>query len=180
MPSMGCFMPSSFNVQSASAYEQLMGRWSKILALPFLEFTGLKEGERILDVGCGNGSLTFALAETAGLSEIVAIDYSALFVEEATRLNTDLRIKIRQGCLRPAVRGPLVRPRAVAAGAPFRARSRQSGQRDAPCRTAGRDGRGSGMGPSGRHARHAHDGGHGCSALAKAAVSSATAIASSQ
>ena len=89
-------MPSIFNVQSASAYEQLMGRWSKQLALPFLEFAALKEGERILDVGCGNGSLTFALAETVGLREIVAIDFSAVFVEEATRLNTDSRITIRQ------------------------------------------------------------------------------------
>ncbi len=89
-------MPSTFNVQSANAYEQLMGRWSKKLVVPFLEFAGLKEGESILDVGCGNGSLTFALAETAGLREIAAIDYSALFVEEAARLNTDPRIKIRQ------------------------------------------------------------------------------------
>jgi ubiquinone/menaquinone biosynthesis C-methylase UbiE len=89
-------MPSTFNVQSAGAYEQLMGRWSKKLALPFLEFAGLNEGERILDVGCGNGSLAFTLAETTELREIVAIDYSALFVEEAARLNTDPRIKIRQ------------------------------------------------------------------------------------
>ena len=44
MPPMGCFMPSNFNVQSTSAYEQLMGRWSKMLALPFLEFAGLKRG----------------------------------------------------------------------------------------------------------------------------------------
>ena len=38
-------MPSTFNVQSANAYEQLMGRWSKKLAVPFLEFAGLKEGK---------------------------------------------------------------------------------------------------------------------------------------
>ena len=92
---MGCLMPSSFNVQSASAYEQLMGRWSKMLAVPFIEFAGLSDGERILDVGCGNGSLTFALAETRGPKEIVAIDYSALFVEQTTQLNSDPRISIR-------------------------------------------------------------------------------------
>jgi ubiquinone/menaquinone biosynthesis C-methylase UbiE len=89
-------MPSAFTIQNASAYEQLMGRWSKKLALPFLEFAGPKEGERILDVGCGNGSLTFALAEVTRLREIVAIDYSPVFVEEAARLNTDPRIKIHQ------------------------------------------------------------------------------------
>jgi ubiquinone/menaquinone biosynthesis C-methylase UbiE len=66
-------MPSTFTNQNASAYEQLMGRWSKMLAIPFLEFAGLKEGERVLDVGYGNGSLTFALAETTGLGEIVCV-----------------------------------------------------------------------------------------------------------
>jgi ubiquinone/menaquinone biosynthesis C-methylase UbiE len=89
-------MTSTFNVQSAGAYEQLMGRWSKMLAVPFLEFARLNKGERILDVGCGTGSLTFALAGAAELSAIVAIDYSALFVAEAARLNTDSRITVQQ------------------------------------------------------------------------------------
>ena len=89
-------MPSTFTVQSASAYEQLMGRWSKMLAVPFLEFAEVNEGERILDVGCGTGSLTFALAEMTELREIVAIDYSPLFVKEAARRNADPRITIRQ------------------------------------------------------------------------------------
>jgi ubiquinone/menaquinone biosynthesis C-methylase UbiE len=89
-------MTSSFNVQDAAGYEQLMGRWSKKLAPLFIDFVGLADGEKILDVGCGTGSLTFALAGTANLSEIAAIDYSAVFVEEAIRRNTDPRIKIRQ------------------------------------------------------------------------------------
>ena len=89
-------MASSFNVQDASAYEQLMGRWSKKLAPLFIDFAGLAEGERILDVGCGNGSLTFALARTADLGKIVGIDYSPVFVEEAIRRNSDPRITIRQ------------------------------------------------------------------------------------
>ena len=90
-------MASTFNVRQADAYEQLMGRWSKALARPFLEFSGLADGERILDVGCGTGSLTFTLAETTGLLEIAAIDYSPVFVREATRRNSDHRINIREG-----------------------------------------------------------------------------------
>lgn len=90
-------MASSFNVRSAGGYEQLMGRWSKKLALPFIEFAGIADGERILDVGCGNGSLTFALAEAADVGEIAAVDYSPVFVEEVARLNTDPRISVRQG-----------------------------------------------------------------------------------
>ena len=89
-------MTSSFNVHDAAGYEQLMGRWSQKLAPLFIDFAGLADGERILDVGCGTGSLTFALAKAADLGGIAAIDYSPVFVEEATRRNTDPRIKIRQ------------------------------------------------------------------------------------
>jgi ubiquinone/menaquinone biosynthesis C-methylase UbiE len=89
-------MPSSFNVHDAAAYEQLMGRWSQNLAPLFMDFAGFADDEKILDVGCGTGSLTFALAKTADLGEIVAIDYSPVFVAEANRRNTDPRIKIRQ------------------------------------------------------------------------------------
>ncbi|MEK1889086.1 MAG: methyltransferase domain-containing protein [Phyllobacterium sp.] len=89
-------MTSSFNVNDAAGYEQLMGRWSQKLALPFIDFAGLADGERILDVGCGTGSLTFALARTGNLGEIAAIDYSDVFVAEANRRNTDPRIKIQQ------------------------------------------------------------------------------------
>lgn len=89
-------MTSSFNVHDPSGYEQLMGRWSQKLAPLFIDFAGLADGEKILDVGCGTGSLTFALAKNPNLAGITAIDYSPVFVEAATRRNTDPRIKIRQ------------------------------------------------------------------------------------
>ncbi|TCL73606.1 class I SAM-dependent methyltransferase [Rhizobium sp. BK251] len=89
-------MTSSFNVNEAAGYEQIMGRWSKRLAPPFIDFAGLADGERILEVGCGTGSLTFALADSADLAEIVATDYSPIFVEETTRRNANPRIKVQQ------------------------------------------------------------------------------------
>lgn len=89
-------MTSSFNVRSASGYEQLMGRWSRQLAPLLIDFAGLADGERVLDVGCGTGSLTFALPKAANVSEIAAIDYSPVFVEEATRRNADPRITIQE------------------------------------------------------------------------------------
>src|SRR5689334_20953888 len=89
-------MTSSFNVNKASGYELLMGRWSRILAPLFIEFAGVNVGERVLDVGCGTGSLTFALPQAANVAEISAIDYSPVFVEEAMRRNADPRISIRQ------------------------------------------------------------------------------------
>ena len=58
-------MASSFNVRDAGAYEQLMGRWSKTLAPQFIDFAGIAREQKILDVGCGTGSLTFALGAIA-------------------------------------------------------------------------------------------------------------------
>lgn len=89
-------MPSSFNVHDATGYDQLMGRWSRKLASPFIEFAGLAKGERVLDVGCGTGSLTFALAASPDPVEIAAIDFSPVFVEAAKKRNTDPRVKISQ------------------------------------------------------------------------------------
>lgn len=89
-------MTSIFNVHNAAGYEQLMGRWSRKLAPEFIKFAGLDDGEKILDVGCGTGSLTFELAKSAGLDAISAIDFSPVFVAEAIRRNTDPRITIQQ------------------------------------------------------------------------------------
>lgn len=89
-------MTSSFNVHDADGYEQLMGRWSKRLAPLFIDFAGRAKGEKILDVGCGTGSLTFALAKAGDLDEITGIDFSPVFVEAAVRRNSDPRVRFRQ------------------------------------------------------------------------------------
>jgi SAM-dependent methyltransferase len=88
---------STFTVHDASGYEKLMGRWSQKLAPLFIDFAGISAGEKILDVGCGTGSLTFALLKAAELKEITAIDYSPVFVAETIRRRTDPRIKVEQG-----------------------------------------------------------------------------------
>lgn len=108
-------MPSSFNVREAAGYEQLMGRWSRKLAPLLIDFAGLADGENVLDVGCGTGSLTFALAAVADLRQIVAIDYSPVFVEEAARRNTDPRITVKQAdaCALPFEEGTFDRALAL-------------------------------------------------------------------
>ncbi|EIM25213.1 class I SAM-dependent methyltransferase [Microvirga lotononidis] len=90
-------MSSKFHAKSADAYERLMGRWSRRLARPFLDFAGLEAGERVLDVGCGTGSLTFTLPQVANVARIDAIDYSDVYVEASRARNTDPRITIAQG-----------------------------------------------------------------------------------
>jgi len=90
-------MSSKFNARSAEAYDHLMGRWSRVLARPFLTFAGLEAGERILDVGCGTGSLTFTIPQVADVAQIRAIDHSQVYVEAARKRNTDSRIVIERG-----------------------------------------------------------------------------------
>ena len=90
-------MESSFTVRRAGGYEQLMGRWSRLLAVPFIEFAGLADGDRVLDVGCGTGSLTFALPEAANVGAVAAIDVSPVFVAETRQRNTDPRITVAEG-----------------------------------------------------------------------------------
>jgi ubiquinone/menaquinone biosynthesis C-methylase UbiE len=90
-------MTSSFNVHDAAGYDLMMGRWSRKLAPLFIDFAGPASRGKLLDVGCGTGSLTFALASEPGFSEITGIDFSPVFVEAANRRNTDPRITIRQG-----------------------------------------------------------------------------------
>ena len=42
-------------------YEHFMGRWSERLAGPFLEFAGIETGAKVLDVGCGTGTIIACL-----------------------------------------------------------------------------------------------------------------------
>lgn len=71
----------------AEAYERFMGRWSRLVASPFVDFTGLPARGRMLDVGSGTGSLAFAIAERIGRAHVVGIDPSKEYVAYATSRN---------------------------------------------------------------------------------------------
>jgi SAM-dependent methyltransferase len=79
------------------AYEYLMGRWSRALAEKFLDFVGIRDGERVLDIGCGTGALACGLAARTRRSEIVGIDPVAPFVEYARTRVAEPRIKFHVG-----------------------------------------------------------------------------------
>jgi ubiquinone/menaquinone biosynthesis C-methylase UbiE len=89
-------VPSNFNALNAAAYEQMMGRWSRRLAPLFIDFAGVQEGERLIDVGCGTGSLTFALLAGRNPAALTAIDYSELYLEAARAAGTDPRLRFEQ------------------------------------------------------------------------------------
>jgi SAM-dependent methyltransferase len=88
---------SSFAAQNAEGYEKIMGRWSRRLAPLLIGFGGLADGDRVLDVGCGTGSLTFELPRQANVAAVTGIDFAEPYVAHARARNTDARISVQQG-----------------------------------------------------------------------------------
>jgi SAM-dependent methyltransferase len=66
---------------STSAYERFMGRWSRKLAVAFAAFAGIRDGDRVLDVGCGTGALCAAILARYPMASVTGIDPAASFIE---------------------------------------------------------------------------------------------------
>ena len=66
---------------SADAYDRHVGRYGAPLAAALIAFAGIEPGMRALDVGCGPGALTAALAERLGAASVSAADPSEPFAE---------------------------------------------------------------------------------------------------
>jgi SAM-dependent methyltransferase len=67
----------------AAGYEGYIGRWSSLVARPFLEWLDVEPGGRWLDVGCGTGALWAAVRERDGSARIAGIDRAPAFVAAA-------------------------------------------------------------------------------------------------
>ena len=63
----------------AEAYDHHVGRYGSQLAAGLIGASGLRAGQRALDVGSGTGQLTSALAELLGAESVAAIDPSEAF-----------------------------------------------------------------------------------------------------
>jgi SAM-dependent methyltransferase len=50
---------------------------------PILEAAAIEPGDRVLDVGCGNGATSLAAARRASEGDVVGVDISALMLERA-------------------------------------------------------------------------------------------------
>jgi SAM-dependent methyltransferase len=68
---------------SRKAYDAFMGRYADRLAPRLIAFAGVQPGERVLDVGCGPGSLTEALGELVGPENVAAVEPSEPFAAAA-------------------------------------------------------------------------------------------------
>ena len=63
-----------FVFDDGAAYELMMGRWSALVARPFLDWLALPHGLAWLDVGCGDGSFTESLLLHQGPGSVVGVD----------------------------------------------------------------------------------------------------------
>src|SRR5262245_45436940 len=79
------------------AYNAFMGRWSARLAPLLVEFAGVADGDAVLDVGCGTGSLSAAVAAAAPSSRIAGIDRSEPYVAVARARDDTRRVTFEIG-----------------------------------------------------------------------------------
>jgi SAM-dependent methyltransferase len=68
---------------SGDLYEPYVGRWSRLVAREFLAWLDAPAGLEWLDVGCGTGALTEAVAERCAPKRLVGIDPSEGFLDFA-------------------------------------------------------------------------------------------------
>lgn len=79
--------------ESASAYEQFMGRWSRELARTFVLWLDIPPGRHWLEVGCGTGALTVRICEISSPASVVATDPSEQFIAHARETLPDQRVQ---------------------------------------------------------------------------------------
>jgi SAM-dependent methyltransferase len=82
---------------AGDAYEAYVGRWSRLVAARFLRWLDLPAGARWLDVGCGTGALTATILATADPTEVVGVDPSPEFLENARTQIADSRAAFHVG-----------------------------------------------------------------------------------
>jgi SAM-dependent methyltransferase len=71
-----------------------MGRWSRLVGEKFIDWLAAPTGLKWIDVGCGSGALSAAIAKTQNPRELVAIDQSEGFVQ-----STRQRLGSRAECV---------------------------------------------------------------------------------
>lgn len=89
---------STFVANDGDGYELLMGRWSRRLCEPFLDFAGVAPGENVLDVGCGTGCIAETLLQRqSGFGRVHGVDFSSAYVDHAARRVRDPRVSFAVG-----------------------------------------------------------------------------------
>lgn len=71
--------------RDGGAYEQLMGRWSRVAGDLFLDWLSPAQGLRWIDVGCGNGAFTTRVMARAAPVAVLGVDPSEAQIAHARR-----------------------------------------------------------------------------------------------
>jgi len=83
---------STFTANDGDDYEIVMGRWSERLSMAFLDFAGTRDGDLVLDVGCGTGHLAQAVALRSRPKEVRAIDLAPTYIEFSRSRNRNSKV----------------------------------------------------------------------------------------
>ena len=82
---------------SGGAYEPYVGRWSRLVALDFIDWLSIGPQQRWLDVGCGTGALTAAILSRGDPSAILGVDPSPEYIGWAASNVPDGRARFETG-----------------------------------------------------------------------------------
>jgi SAM-dependent methyltransferase len=74
---------STYLATDGAAYEIFLGRWTRLLAGPLLDFADLPQTGDLLDVGCGTGSLACAMAARFPDRHVVGVDIAEPYISYA-------------------------------------------------------------------------------------------------
>jgi SAM-dependent methyltransferase len=83
--------------QAGDSYDLYMGRWSRQIAPPFLDWLDLPDGLDWLEVGCGTGALSDAILTRCRPKSLIAIDPSEGFLAKARANVPDGRAAFQVG-----------------------------------------------------------------------------------
>jgi SAM-dependent methyltransferase len=93
--------------ETGSAYEDYVGRWSRLIAREFLSWIRAPARASWLDIGCGTGALSQSVLASCDPARVVAVDFSRNFASHARRNTSDTRASFQVCdaqalCVRPA------------------------------------------------------------------------------
>ncbi|CAN5592208.1 class I SAM-dependent methyltransferase [soil metagenome] len=85
------------------AYQQYVGRWSRLVAQDFIDWLDIPDGGHWLDVGCGAGDMTAVILEHVAPAAVQGVDLSPDYIAFAQARFSDARARFRMADARRLV-----------------------------------------------------------------------------